>query len=369
MVIRRRVAASGLLARAGVPALAGLGPLALAGLAALALSGCGGAARADVTTPLGPPTPAQAAEVAAINQGLKTDQRAIAAYVAAGPLLSANGQKTVGWFLGQELTHAGVLRSLIKQLGGVAHQPSPRNQLGHPRSAHEVLELLRSVELEQIAAYASAIPRLDKGWLRTRLAAILADDAQHLAVLESMQGQPPPGTAFPVTPGPVIALSDRSRFEQLLRAELIATEVLRLALTSGRLSPNAQQLAGYLLAQERAHVLLLARALGLRSPPQPPRVELDRVVRSTTRGMAPSLLRRQRGWIELLNAVGWRLEGLVYFATMPQLSKSDSLLAASILADEAEHSVLLSELTAQGSAELAVPAALVRGWRDPASSP
>ena len=178
MVSRLRAAASGLLARGGVPALAaGLGPLALAGLAALALAGCGGAARADVTTTPGPPTPARLAEVGALNHALATDQRAIAAYVAGGGLLNADGQKATGWFLGQELTHAGVLRSLIKQLGGIAHQPSPRYQLGHPRSAAEVLELLSSLEREQIAAYAWAIPRLDKGWLRTRLAAILADDA------------------------------------------------------------------------------------------------------------------------------------------------------------------------------------------------
>ena len=65
----------------------------------------------------------------------------------------------------------------------------------------------------------------------------------------------------------MIAAPDRWRFEELLHAELIGTEVFAPGARVGRLSPNAQRLVTYLLAQEQAHVLLLTHALGLRSPP------------------------------------------------------------------------------------------------------
>ncbi len=296
--------------------------LALGGLVALAISGCGGAARADVTTAPGPPTPAQAAEVAAINHGLAVDQRAIAAYVAAGALLNGSNQKAAGWFLGQELSHAGVLRSLVAELGGVAHQPSSRYQLGHPSSAAEVLDLLQSIERQQIAAYASTIPRLDKSWLRTRLAAILGDDAQHLAVLDSLRGRPPPSTAFPVAATSAVAVADRPLISQLLDAELTATEVFGWALTSGRLSDGVQRLVSYLLAQEQAHVLVLTHALGRRYPPPAPEVSLDRVVTTIAVKMQSSQLRSQRGWVDLLQALTWRAPGAPLLRDHPRAARA-----------------------------------------------
>ena len=123
--------------------------------------------------------------------------------------------------------------------------------------------------------------------------------------------------------------------------------------------------SSYLLAQEQAHVLVLTHALGRRYPPPAPEVSLDRVVTTIAVKMQSSQLRSQRGWVDLLQALTWRLQGLLYYATIPGLRGRDSLLAASILADEAEHSVQLSALR-HTAAALAVPAALVRGWRLPA---
>jgi len=166
--------------------LSNVGALAALGLGPAALAGCGHR-RPRLHEPLG----ASAADVALLNAALALEQRAIAAYTAAAPLLSGDAQHAAGRFLGQQLTHAGELRRLIKELGGHAHEPLSHYHFGHPRGRAQLLALLHGLEQQQIAAYLHALPLIAVPEVRQSLGAILANHAQHVTVLRAEQGLSP----------------------------------------------------------------------------------------------------------------------------------------------------------------------------------
>ena len=135
-------------------------------------------------------------DVAILNGLLGIEQHTIAAYTAGIPLLRRPATKAAKQFLGQELAHAQSLTELIKQAGGKAAKPSASYELGHPATEPQVLALLEALEGRQLAAYVQMIPQLSPGHLRSAVAAIFANDAQHLAVLRTELGQDPVPTAF-----------------------------------------------------------------------------------------------------------------------------------------------------------------------------
>jgi hypothetical protein len=59
-----------------------------------------------------------------------------------------------------------------------------------------VLALLHSLESVQIANYLAVIPKLAPGPVRAAVASILANDAQHIAILRLAQGEPALPSAF-----------------------------------------------------------------------------------------------------------------------------------------------------------------------------
>jgi hypothetical protein len=99
-------------------------------------------------------------------------------------------------FLRQELAHTGMLLSLIKRAGGPAVPRAASYQLGNPRTGRDVLTLLHHAERAQLAGYTDAVGRLSPGYLRASVAAILADDAQHVSVLRSLLGLNPIPSPF-----------------------------------------------------------------------------------------------------------------------------------------------------------------------------
>jgi hypothetical protein len=165
--------------------------MATAGLA----GGCGGAGPVKVA-PRG-----RAADADLLNGALAIEQRAIAAYTAAAPLLGGFGQKMAGQFLSQELLHAGILRKLVHDAGGQPHNPLGHYDFGRPRGRRHLLALLHDLEREQIAAYLDAIPRMSTPFLRQTLASVLANDAQHVTVLRARQG-------IAALPGPLLTASE-----------------------------------------------------------------------------------------------------------------------------------------------------------------
>jgi hypothetical protein len=167
----------------------------LGGVATVSLTGCGASHRLRVT-PQG-----RAIDAELLNGVLAIEQRAIAAYTAAAPLLGGFGQKMAGQFLSQELLHAGILRKLVSDVGGQAHNPLGHYDLGRPRGSRHLLALLHELEREQIAAYLHVIPRMTTPFLRQTLASVLANDAQHVAVLRAQQG-------ITALPGPLLSASE-----------------------------------------------------------------------------------------------------------------------------------------------------------------
>ena len=131
-----------------------------------------------------------------LNHLLDLEHLGIAAYTAGIPLLSLSGRKEGRLFLTQELSHAGELGGLVKQAGGKPHKGRETYDLGHPRTEEDVLKLLHGIEHAQIDAYLDAIPKVSLGSTRAALAAMLANDAQHISVLRLSLGRRPIPTAL-----------------------------------------------------------------------------------------------------------------------------------------------------------------------------
>jgi bacterioferritin (cytochrome b1) len=164
-----------------------------AGVAGLVLAGCGGT---SLKAQAGNSAPVLSTDIGLLNQLLHLEHVAIAAYTAGTPLLPHATVKAGQLFLNDELAHAGALGALIKAAGGKPNKPATSFDLGHPRTGQEVLELLHRIENAQIGAYLAAIPRLEPALVKRSVAAILANDAQHVAVVRAALGQPAVPSAF-----------------------------------------------------------------------------------------------------------------------------------------------------------------------------
>jgi hypothetical protein len=153
----------------------------LAAAAAVALAGCGHSSRRpDVRTI---PAPARDADVTILNGLLDLAERTITAYTACVPLFAGHLHEACKQFLNQDLSHAGELYRLIKQAGGDADKPQPSYDLGRPRGRNELVRLLHALENEMVTHYLQALPSLSPGSVRAAIASMLANDAQHVAVL------------------------------------------------------------------------------------------------------------------------------------------------------------------------------------------
>ena len=171
----------------------------LAGGAALLVAACGGShsssSQATTTTTTSGPVP-NTLDAALLNRLLDLEHMGIAAYTAGIPLLSPAGRKDGQLFLTQELSHAGELAGLVNQAGGKPHKGRETYNFGHPRTEEDVLRLLHKIERAQINAYLDAIPKVSLGSTRAALAAVLANDAQHISVLRLSLGRRPIPTAL-----------------------------------------------------------------------------------------------------------------------------------------------------------------------------
>lgn len=157
------------------------------GVAAIVLAACGGSHRVSARTITTPPVHSRDVEL--LNHLLDLEHIGIAAYTAGIPLLPPSGRMAGRRFLIQELSHAGELAGLVSQAGGLPNKSKPSYDLGHPRTSADMLKLLHEIERSQISAYLQAIPKLAMPSSRAALAAVLANDAQHIAVLRSQLGR------------------------------------------------------------------------------------------------------------------------------------------------------------------------------------
>ena len=169
------------------------GLLSASALGILLLAGCGGASGGrrsgqDLSTL---PAAPRAHDAAILNSALDREHELIAAYTAGVPLLDEPGKLAAEQFLGQHLAHAGRLAGWIKRARAEPNKPLAAYPLSQPRTAGEMLATLHSLEAAMITAYLAAIPQLSPGKLRADTASIVANEAQHAAVLESVLGRAP----------------------------------------------------------------------------------------------------------------------------------------------------------------------------------
>lgn len=122
---------------------------------------------------------------------LDVEHYAVAAYAAGIPLLHQTQAKAGEQFLAQELAHTVQLSDLIKRVKGKPHRPAASYDLGQPRNAIDVLALLKRIEEMQIRAYLETIPRLEGNGSRKVAVSIMANDAQHLAMVRWEMGEAP----------------------------------------------------------------------------------------------------------------------------------------------------------------------------------
>jgi Ferritin-like domain len=165
-----------------------------AGLAGALAAGCGSE---SVRQQVHNSKPLLTSDVDLLNHLLHLEHVAIAAYTAGTPLLAQPTAKAGQLFLNDEISHAGDVAGLVREAGGKPIKPAANYDLGRPpRTSDEVLALLHAVEQAQIVAYLDAIERLEPGVLKQQVASILANDAQHVAVVRAALGRPAIPSAF-----------------------------------------------------------------------------------------------------------------------------------------------------------------------------
>ena len=157
------------------------------------LAGCGNTSRlhvGDISDAAGE------TDVVYLNHALGLKQYAIAAYTAATPLLRGHEHAMGKRFLGQDLSHASQIMSLINHAGGTPNPPPSSYDLGHPRGPDGILRLLDTAENAVIAGFLQLLPHVSPGVVRAELCAIFANDAQHVAVLRLALRRDPIPVAF-----------------------------------------------------------------------------------------------------------------------------------------------------------------------------
>jgi hypothetical protein len=143
------------------------------------------------------PPEARSTDVEILSGLLDRKYKTISAYTAAIPLLAGKAQNNAKQILSQEVAHSGELYGLIRKAKGAGNRPQPSYPLGHPRTHVQVLELLHTLEQEQIAAFLDAIPSVSPGSVRAVLASVLANDAQHVVLLRRALRVDPLPEPFP----------------------------------------------------------------------------------------------------------------------------------------------------------------------------
>jgi rubrerythrin len=169
--------------------------VSVAGGSAMFLAACGGD---DTDTPATGPDESDAADVEILNSALDLELMAVAAYKAGAMLLTGEVLAVGRQFLEHEQEHADGLATAIKDAGGRPNRSKPSYDFPQLKSQTDVLRFAVDLENTAIAAYIDALPKLGKGDLRATASAIVANEAEHVAVLLGALGEQQVPDAFVV---------------------------------------------------------------------------------------------------------------------------------------------------------------------------
>ncbi len=167
----------------------------VAGSSATFLSACGDDTKSSI--PAGPDE-SDEADVEILNSALDLELMAVAAYTAGAALLKGEVLEVGKLFLEHEREHADGLTSAIKGAGGQPNKALASYDFPELKSQSDVLKFAVDLENTAIAAYIDALPKLGTGDLRATAAAIISNEAEHVAVLLGALGMEQVPDAFVV---------------------------------------------------------------------------------------------------------------------------------------------------------------------------
>jgi rubrerythrin len=167
--------------------------VSVAGGSAALLAACGDDTKNPVQTG---PDESDQADVEILNGALDLELLAVAAYKTAAALLKGDVLQIGKRFLEQEQEHADGLAAAIEEAGGTPNRPKSSYDFPELRSQKGALLFALDLENTAIAAYIDALPKLSQGDLRATAAAIITNEAEHVAVLLDALGRDPAPGAF-----------------------------------------------------------------------------------------------------------------------------------------------------------------------------
>jgi hypothetical protein len=161
---------------------------ALGGAAALALASCGGG---DPAPSAGPRAGSGAATLSSI---VALEHAAVAAWAAIGGQLSGEASRYAREIRQREADHAARLSRLIKRAGGTPPQARPASSYAPSfpvlNSAADALHFARDLEERLVRAYLEGLVGLRDAEQRRTVTAIAAAQAEDLAVVHTLAGEP-----------------------------------------------------------------------------------------------------------------------------------------------------------------------------------
>jgi Ferritin-like domain len=163
----------------------GLAALTAAGLVAAGLAACGGGGEAT------PTVVDKAADAELMNEVLGRQTAAVGAYEAVLPGLSGRDLALARKFRAQEQEHVDAIVKVLRGLGAAAEPQAETIEVSGRRSPAQRLEFLYELESATIDLELSTISKLTAPWPPALLGAIVANQAQHLALLRRALGAKP----------------------------------------------------------------------------------------------------------------------------------------------------------------------------------
>jgi hypothetical protein len=161
---------------------------ALGGAAALVLASCGGG-----DPPPGDRPPAGSG-AGLLNSLVALENAAVAAWAAIGDVLRGDGRRYAAAIREREVAHAERLGALVRALGGTPPEGRPADEYARmfPRMRQEYDALRFATDLEErlVRSYLDALHSLPERDQRRAAAEIAAQEAEELAVVHVLAGEP-----------------------------------------------------------------------------------------------------------------------------------------------------------------------------------
>jgi len=174
------------------------GATLLGGGSAVALATCGGGGKKQTETTIS--TTQQQGDAAVLNATLELEHTAIAAYEVGLKLLKGKAREQAAQFLDHERQHAAALTHAVAQLGTAPVKPRKLADYvaGFPplKTGGDFLRFALDVENTAVAAYLDSMAALNTDPLRSEVASIMTNEAEHMAVVNGLLGRPQVPNAF-----------------------------------------------------------------------------------------------------------------------------------------------------------------------------